>query len=167
MGQKTLSISRISELTGKDRRTVSKRLSGLMPISGHKGAKLYDSEQALKLVFLPDIENELKTKITVEQAPDHAGGYDGTVDENRIKRAKAEKLELELSEKRGELVAVEDIVKEVRKEYNFVRTNLLSIPSKAARSLSIVDDPALIQEKLDFYINDVLKALTMGDPDEQ
>lgn len=164
MSEKNISISRIAELTGKDRRTVTKRLAILRPVETTKGAKKYEASEALKCVFAPDIEDEIRLKISAESTPDHAGGYDGTVDDNRIKRAKAEKLELELSERKGELIAVDQIVREVEKEYEFVRTNLLTVPSKAAKTLSTIEDPAEVERELQFYISEILKALTMDDP---
>src|SRR5690606_15754580 len=108
-----------------DRRTVVKRLSALKPVDTLKGAKLYESAPALTLVLLPDMEEVIKNKITAEAPPDHAGGYDGTVDDNRIKRAKAEKLEMELAEKRGQLVSIDEVAATVEKEYSLVRRRLM------------------------------------------
>ena len=47
-----LSINQLSELTGKDRRTITNRLRDLAHIDGAKGAYLYESAQALELIYL-------------------------------------------------------------------------------------------------------------------
>jgi phage terminase Nu1 subunit (DNA packaging protein) len=164
MGQINLSISKIAELTGKDRRTVTKRLSGIKPAEVIKGAKNYESSIALAAVLSPDFELEIRNKISAEKTPDHAGGYDGTVDDNRIKRAKAEKLEMEVAERRRELIPINEIISEVEKEYGFIRTNLMSIPAKNAKILSELDSPAEIQKVLDASIFEVLKSLTVDNP---
>ena len=49
-----LSISQLSELTGRDRRTVAKQLSDLKHTPGERGATLYESTQALPLVYAVD-----------------------------------------------------------------------------------------------------------------
>src|SRR4051812_9073946 len=46
-----LSITQLSELTGKDRRTIKQRLDDLPRIDGERGAYLYDSAAALELVY--------------------------------------------------------------------------------------------------------------------
>jgi len=45
------SINQLSELTGRDRRTITKQLEGLPSIDGPKGAYLYDSTEALPLIY--------------------------------------------------------------------------------------------------------------------
>lgn len=45
------SESQLAEITGMDRRTVKKRLDGLSFEDGDKGAKLYDSKEALRKLY--------------------------------------------------------------------------------------------------------------------
>lgn len=49
-----LSISELSELTGRDRRTVAKQLSDVPHIAGERGAMLYESSEALPLIYAVD-----------------------------------------------------------------------------------------------------------------
>ena len=49
-----LPISKISELTGIHRDTISKRLADLPFEAGKKGAKLYSSEEALAAIYKTD-----------------------------------------------------------------------------------------------------------------
>lgn len=46
-----LSITQLADLTGKDRRTVTLRLAKLENKDGARGAMLYDSKQALELIY--------------------------------------------------------------------------------------------------------------------
>src|SRR5262245_9499822 len=49
-----VSIKKLSELTGRHRQTIAKNLVDLLPVDGEKGAKLYDSQQALPLIYAVD-----------------------------------------------------------------------------------------------------------------
>ena len=155
-----VSISQLSDFTGRDRRTINKRIKTfLKPIGQKQGASLYDSKTACELIVRPDIEDLVRRELAVTETPDHAGGYDETVDKNRLQRAKAEMEELKLQEKKGELVPVDEILPEIEKEYSLVRTTLLAIPIKKAKALSVMEDPADIQIELEDSINEALEHL--------
>jgi hypothetical protein len=49
-----LSISQLSELTGKDRRTITKKLEVLPRKEGEKGAHMYESGEALAKIYASD-----------------------------------------------------------------------------------------------------------------
>ncbi len=49
-----LSINQLSQLTGRDRKTVTKQLENLAFIDGEKGAHLYESSEALPLAYAVD-----------------------------------------------------------------------------------------------------------------
>ena len=49
-----VSIKKLSELTGRHRQTIAKILVDLPVVDGEKGAKLYDSQQALPLIYAVD-----------------------------------------------------------------------------------------------------------------
>ena len=56
-----VSINQLSEWTGKDRRTITTRLKDLAHVDGAKGAYLYESSEALELIYgkgagKPDLE---------------------------------------------------------------------------------------------------------------
>ncbi len=46
-----LSISQLSDLTGRDRRTIARQLKDLQHVAGERGAMLYESEAALPAVY--------------------------------------------------------------------------------------------------------------------
>jgi len=49
-----VSIKKLSQLTGRHRQTIVKNLVDLLALDGEKGAKLYDSQQALPLIYAVD-----------------------------------------------------------------------------------------------------------------
>jgi len=49
-----VSIKKLSKLTGRHRQTIAKNLVDLLAVDGEKGAKLYDSQQALPLLYAVD-----------------------------------------------------------------------------------------------------------------
>jgi hypothetical protein len=49
-----VSIKKLSEVTGRHRQTIAKILVDLPAVDGEKGAKLYDSQQALPLIYAVD-----------------------------------------------------------------------------------------------------------------
>jgi hypothetical protein len=63
-----LSISQIANLTGKDRHTVAIRMSGLCFKDGRKGAKLYESTEALAAVYSAGNLEDARAKQALSQA---------------------------------------------------------------------------------------------------
>ena len=49
-----VSIKRLSEVTGRHRQTIAKILADLRLVDGQKGAHLYDSREALPLIYAVD-----------------------------------------------------------------------------------------------------------------
>lgn len=96
------SVNQLAEMTGKDRRTVKKRLEGLEPVGKQGRAVLYEVKEALPLIYL------------VGQGPDVEGI---TLDEARRNEsvAKTEKLHLEMESIRKQRIPVE-VVNETLEE---------------------------------------------------
>lgn len=63
-----LSISQLADLTGFDRRTVTKKLEKIVWTEGEKGAHLYESKFALTAIYVA--ENEGKTFDQSSPTPD-------------------------------------------------------------------------------------------------
>lgn len=146
MSLRYLSISQLSEITGKDRRTISKRLAGMQPHSVNGRAQLYDAVEALEQLFISDkIEGMDKKLLRVELA---------------LEEEKLQKLKIENGRALGELVPVDSVCKEVEKEYAFVRSQLRSLPSKLAKPLSMVTDPNEAYALLTDSVDECLRELT-------
>ncbi len=63
-----LSINRLSELTSRDRRTITKQLEDLRFVDGEKGAHLYESTEALPLIYAVDNLEAARAKQALSQA---------------------------------------------------------------------------------------------------
>jgi hypothetical protein len=135
-----LSVRDLCDITGKGDKTIKAKLADLVPSPGPKGAKLYPSDQALALIYTS--AGDLNTE-----------------------RAHLTKVQREIAEKKldvlnGKLFSIDDIAKEVRKNYATIRAQFRSIPSSLAKPLSMVNDPAEIHTRLDSAINEVLAELS-------
>src|SRR5438093_12459388 len=62
------SINQLAELTGRDRRTITKRLLDLPFVDGEKGSHLYESTEALPLIFAVDNLEAARAKQALSQA---------------------------------------------------------------------------------------------------
>lgn len=67
-----LSINELSELTGRDRRTITQRLAQLDYADGPKGAHLYDSTMALAAIYATDADGKSLEQAKKEQATENA-----------------------------------------------------------------------------------------------
>ncbi len=141
-----LSINQLYEITGKDRRTIKKRLESLNPHSTDNRGEKYDAHAALELVYQPESTQGIDKKLQLEEL--------------RNQQQRNEKLELEIGEMRGRLVPIEDVAKAVEKEYTFVRTRFRTIPSKLAKPISMVTDPNQVQIRLQEAVDECLTELT-------
>ena len=67
-----LSINELADLTGHDRRTITRRLEKFTYTEGPKGAHLYDSRGALAAIYVPENEGMNLDKARTEQALESA-----------------------------------------------------------------------------------------------
>ena len=63
-----LSINQLSELTGRDRRTITKHLEDLHFVDGEKGAHLYKSSEAFPMIYRVDNLESARAKQALSQA---------------------------------------------------------------------------------------------------
>jgi len=145
------SISELSHLTGMDRRRIRAALCDLPSETGPKGALLYESTEALPLLYLQ---------------PGDGDTFDLTSERARLAHHQANRAELEADQLAGSLIAIEAVADIVGQEYANVRSKLLAIPSRAAPQLiglSIVAVKAL----LDDLIFEALDELSADAPPAQ
>jgi hypothetical protein len=153
VNSRLLSINQLSELTGKDRRTIKTKLTGVQAEPGAKGAHLYDPRDALPALYAAE-----STKDTEKQL-----GQESLL----LERAKRQKLEIEVGRLRGELLPIDEIAKAVERQYSYVRAQIRSIPSKLAKPLSLMQDPYEIHARLSEAVDECLIELTADQNYEQ
>ena len=146
MSLRQLSMTQLHELTGIDRRTVKKRLDKIEPITGPRGAMLYDPVVALPLLYNGGDNPEDDAKALLDA-------------QLRYEEARADKMRLEADKMAGLQVAIEDVAKAVEKEYTYVRATLYAMPSKLAKGLALEEDPAVIQSQLHAAVDEALAHL--------
>ena len=146
------SLSQLSRLTGKAQATIRKRLIGLDPVHREGQAIIYDSRQALKLIYDP--------KSTVGEAINYE------TEKARAEKNKADKLEMQNAVTRGELVERSEVLADLQKSFAAVRAKLLAIPTKAAPVIITLGDASLAQSTLKKFVHDALDELTYPGIDE-
>lgn len=145
-----LSIVQLSLLTGIDRRTVSSKLTeARVPFEpGAHKSKLYRPSEALPQLYKNRDEPERDQNAS-------------QLDEEKLllQRAKREKAELDLAERRREVIPLAEITAAVSREYTFVRSQLRGLPSRLAKHLSVMTAPEECFELLSNAIDEVLSEL--------
>jgi len=107
-----LSISALAVLTGRDRRTISGRLKNIQPVRKEGKAQLYSPPEALPAIYFGGDE----------------GALDLTHESARLKKAQADKTELEVLVVRGELIPAEDVAGAWADMVSAMRAKLLAMP---------------------------------------
>ena len=113
MVSQPLSISGFADLTGKSRRAIGKALAGVAPVDKRGTAKLYPTREALAAIY-GDAVNELAVETT------------------RLKKAQADKTELEVAEKEGYLIPESEVATEWGSMVMAARAKLRALPNKIA-----------------------------------
>lgn len=139
---KILSISKLSEITGIDRRTISKRLEELEPVEETSRSKMYNVQEALPFIYT-------------------SGGL-REAEQLRYETARADKMELEVAKRRGELVEIDKVVKVYEQRLIAVRAGIIALPNKQAAVLASITDPNIMKTELEIATNEVLEELQIG-----
>jgi len=146
MSERYKSVNQISEMTGIDRRTIKKKIADI-PIHSKAGrAELYDMFTVAPRLFASETPESTDKKLKAEQL--------------RYEQARADKMQIEVEQKRGQLVAIHQVAEFITRQFGNVRSRILSIPSRCAKDLSIESDPALVRERLEQETREALAELT-------
>lgn len=129
-----LSISELSSLTGKDRRTI-KRHSGTLPVVKDGKAHMYESKDLLPLLYGVSASDGEKLDLSQERA--------------RLTKLQADKASIELKAIEGEYAKIEEVAEEVGAAFFNVRAKLLSLPTKLT--------PLVYQEQIQPRIHQIIK----------
>ena len=118
-----ISINQLADLTGKDRRTITARLSTIEPVKGPKNSHLYELPAALPKIF----EN-------FDDEGESTGLRSAQVEKAALDRARRIAVELDTEIKRKNLIPREDLKTALEKTFAVVRAKLLALPDKAAQT---------------------------------
>ena len=137
-----LSISELSDLTGFDRRRIRKELGDLKAEQGPKSAILYESTEALPVLYMGEGEH-----------------LDANKERARLTHHQANLAELDERTKRGELVPMDTVVSEVSEACSNMRAKLLNLPPKMAAVVVAMDDLHEVQTVLESGVVEALAEL--------
>jgi phage terminase Nu1 subunit (DNA packaging protein) len=102
-----------------------------------------------------------------EQAVKNALGDSESIDREEAEKRKAiataQLRELEVAERRGELINVDLAVDVVQRDYAAVRARLLGLPAKMAPEVAVLTTPAEARSVLEREIHEILAELSDGD----
>lgn len=102
-------------------------------------------------------------KRQIEEIAESSGDDDAlTAEKIRLTRAQANKVELELSVRQGELVEARQTVLVWSKYILSCRSRLLGLPSKVAYELAGISNPVLIQQILQEVVDEAIAELGSG-----
>lgn len=94
--------------------------------------------------------------------PDGSSLLDYRTEKARLTKLQADKAQLELDERKGELVEVEEVIDEWTRTITNCRNRLLSIPSKAAPIVASLDKPGEVMRVIDDLVREALEELADG-----
>jgi phage terminase Nu1 subunit (DNA packaging protein) len=132
------SINQLSELTGRDRRTIKRRIEALP--TDDQGR--YDSTQALPLLY------------------GSKGELDPSQERAKLDQARRELAELEFSKRRGALIEEGTVFRVVESAATACREHLLTIPGRMADSLAAEANARSIEATLNQEIRSALERIT-------
>ena len=138
------SLSELAELTGLGRPRIRSALADLQAVDGTKGAKLYQSHEALPLIF------------------GQASKLNPQEERAALDRARREEVELRLAKQRRELVHVDAVREAFEPEFTKVRRYLLDLPSRMAPTVIGLGDLKAVEDALRDAAHQALDELGRG-----
>ncbi|MDI3665184.1 terminase small subunit [Pseudomonas aeruginosa] len=142
---KIISKKDLADLLGKSERWISKLIEEGLPTCGGGGrgvAVQIDSQAAIEWLIAREVRRELG-----EEGDDEGAGSASTED-RLLKRARREKLQLEIDQVRGRLIPIDAWVTLNTSIAAVYSTQLDALPSRCAADLAVIDDPAAIRARL-------------------
>lgn len=119
-----ISKNQLSELLGKDRRTIDRKLRGI-PFEKQGRSYLYDLRTAIEAIYC-----------AFESQDDDDETIDVRLEKAKLDRARRKLVELELEVKRSNLIPKEVLEKNLSTIFGEIKSKVLSIPTKAAQKFS-------------------------------
>jgi terminase small subunit / prophage DNA-packing protein len=95
-----------------------------------------------------------------------AGDGDGDSSQAAVRRrltlAQAELAEMKAAERRGQMVAIEDVMPAIAEGLANVRSRLMAMPGRLAVTLALVSDPAQIERAIEDEVRGALTEISQG-----
>lgn len=143
---KIVSKKELGELIGKSPRWISKLIDDGLPVSGGGGRGVevqIDSEAAIEWLIARAVRQELG-----DDEEDEEGLASASTEDRLLKRARREKLQLEIDQTRGRLLPADTVGQILVSVAAVYATQLDALPSRCAADLAVIDDPATIRARV-------------------
>lgn len=142
---KIISKQDLADLIGKSPRWVSKLIDDGLPVAGGGGKGVpvqIDSEQAINWL----IANALRKEVGDDD--DEEGDGSVSSEDRLLKRARREKLQIEIDRERGRLLPIDAVSQVLISVAAVYATQLDALPSRCAADLAVIDDPGTIRARV-------------------
>lgn len=143
-------INKLHEITRIDRRTIKKRIGDVQPIRSDGNGDEYETSVVLPRIY--EVEKEADGKLVAAQ------------EKAALDRARRELVELELAERRHELIPVEIVKRVWTKMFGAFRAKILGLPVKLTPRLAATSKQAEVSKILQKECNAALNALKAFNP---
>lgn len=143
---KMISKKELADLIGKSPRWISKLIDEGMPIAGGGGRGVevqIDSQAAIEWLVAREVRRELG-----DEDDDGEGLASASAEDRMLKRARREKLQIEIDKERGRLLPAETVGQVLVSVAAVYATQLDALPSRCAADLAVIDDPAIIRARV-------------------
>jgi phage terminase Nu1 subunit (DNA packaging protein) len=142
-----LSVNKISDLTGQDRRRVKRIAEAALTPEVQGRSHLYETCELIPLLF-------------------DSSGYEQHLDLTQerawLAKVQRERAEIELQKARGDVVDVNEITEAMAAAIGAARAQLLGLPHKLAPQLVAITDPGEAFNLLQATVHDALTELADG-----
>lgn len=145
---KIISKKELAELIGKSERWVSKLIDDGLPVAGGggKGTPVrIDSQAAIEWLMAREVRREIGGEDDEEGG---AGSGTASAEDRALKRARREKLQIEIDVALGRLVPVSAVVFFHTTIAAVFATQLDALPSRLASEMAVMNDPALCRARI-------------------
>jgi len=143
---KIISKKELADLYGKSPRWISKLIEEGMPTAGGGGRGVevqIDSQAAIEWLIAREIRRELG-----EDDEDEEGLASASTEDRLLKRARREKLQIEIDRERERLLPADTVAQVLISVAAVYATQLDALPSRCAADLAVIDDPAIIRARV-------------------
>src|SRR6266404_493478 len=153
--QQVVSVDKLAKMLGKSRHYVLDRLRAGLPFVDRCARGIaYTFDPAAARAWCADYDANMDRS--------RLPNPEMTEGRRRFSMAQAELKELQLAEKRGQLVSIEAVTATLRDELTAVRGRLLAMPGRLAGQLLMKSDPAEIERLIDDEVRAALTELSAG-----
>lgn len=143
---KIISKKDLADLLGKSERWISKLIEEGLPTCGGGGrgvAVQIDSQAAIDWLIAREMRRELG-----DEDEDADGAASASTEDRMLKRARREKLQIEIDHARSLLIPVDAVIFFHTTIAAVYATQLDALASRMASELAVIDDPAAIRARL-------------------